>query len=96
MPTFPLDTEIRLSIDWTQAEAPQDSPTTIYIEEPDGSTTLYTSTSGVTHPSTGNYYLDIDGTLAGTWEYRFEGAGPKGVAEGFFVVEPSRIDSLNP
>jgi len=93
---FVFDTEIRVSIDWTQNGAPKDATTTLYVEPPNSTSTLYTSTSGVTHPSTGNYYLDLDGDIAGTWEYRFVAASPKGAAEGYFNVEPSRIDALNP
>ena len=96
MATFPFDTEIRLSVDWTQDGSPKDATTLLRLEDPAGTVTVYTSTSGVTHPSTGNYYVDVDGATAGVWEYRFEASTPKGVAESFFVVEPSRIDSLNP
>ena len=96
MATYPFDTRIRLSLDWTQNAVPKDSVTEIYVEPPGSTTTLYTSTSGVTHDSTGNYYLDIDPAIAGVWEYRFEAVAPKGAAEGYFVMEPSRIDSLNP
>ena len=96
MATFPFDTQIRLTVDWTQNGAPKDSATQVLVEDPAGTVTVYTSTSGVTHPSTGSYHVEVDGALAGVWEYRFEGAAPKGVAESFFVVEPSRIDSLNP
>ena len=97
MATYPFDTRIRLSVDWTQNGSPKDSDTTIYVEAPSSTTaTVYTSTSGVTHPSTGNYYVDIDPATAGVWEYRMEAAAPKGAAEGYFVMEKSRIDSLNP
>ena len=96
MATYPLDTRIRLSIDWTQNGSPKDSDTTIIVEDPALGEVTYTSTSGVAHPSTGNYYVDIDPALAGVWEYRMEAAAPKGVAEGYFVIEPSRINSLNP
>ena len=96
MATYPFDTRIRLSIDWTQNGAPKDSITEIIVERPDLAVTIYTSTSGVTHDSTGNYYVDIDAALAGVWEYRMQAAAPKGAAEGYFVMEPSRINSLNP
>jgi hypothetical protein len=95
-PSFPFDTLIRLSNTWTQNGSPQDTVTTIRVEDPTGTVTVYTSTNGVTHPSTGYYYVDVDGDIAGTWEYRFEGAAPKGAAESYFVVEASRIDALNP
>lgn len=92
---FVFDTQIRLSVDWTQNSAPIDATTTLYLEPPNSTSTLYASSS-ITHPSTGNYYLDISGDIAGLWEYRWVAANPKGAAEGFFVVEPSRIDALNP
>jgi len=95
MPTFVFDTEVRVSIDWTQSDAPKDATTTLYIEPPNSTSTLYPSTS-ISHPSTGNYFIDLDGNIAGTWEYRWVAASPKGAAEGYFNVEPSRIDALNP
>jgi hypothetical protein len=96
MATFPFDTRIKLAVDWEQDDLPKDSATTIRVEDPALAVTVYTSTSGVTHPSTGRYELEIDAALAGTWEYRMEAAGPKGAIESYFVMETSRIDSLNP
>lgn len=93
---FVFDTEIRVSIDWTQNSSAKDATTTLYVEPPGSTATLYTSTSGVAHPSTGHYYFDLDGDIEGIWEYRWVAASPKGAAEGYFSVEPSRIDSLNP
>lgn len=93
---FPLDTEVRVSVNWTNAGSPQDSATLLRVEDPTGTVTVHTSTSGIVHPSTGTYYVDLDGIVAGVWEYRFEADSPKGVVESYFVVEPSRIDSLNP
>lgn len=95
MATFPFDTEIRLSINWTQNGSPKDATTSLIVENPAGVETTYSSTA-IAHPSTGYYYLDLDGNVAGTWEYRFIAANPKGAAESFFVVEQSRINSLNP
>lgn len=95
MQTFVFDTTIRVSIDWTEDGIPKDSATTLYLEPPSSTSTLYPSSS-IVHPSTGNYYFDLDGDIAGTWEYRWEASSPKGVVEGYFNVEPSRIDSLNP
>jgi hypothetical protein len=92
---FVFDTEIRVSIDWTQNGVPKDATTTLIIEPPGSTSTLYSSTA-ITHPSTGNYYFDLDGDIAGVWEYRWIAANPKGAGEGYFNVEPSRIDDLNP
>ncbi len=53
---------------------------------------IYNGGAGnVVRESLGIYYLDVDLTLSGTYEYRVVSTNPDGAAEGYFVVPDSRM-----
>lgn len=71
------------------------SVVTIKILDPNNTQTTYvygTDSQVAKSPSvpTGSFYIDVYPTVAGTWQYRFEGTGPaSGAAEGSFYVPAS-------
>lgn len=69
-------------------------PTTVIFKviPPSGVANIVTKTYPtdieVVKDSTGNYHLDVDATIVGEWEYRYEGTGTVITAgEGKFLVE---------
>jgi hypothetical protein len=94
------ETEIRLTVSFTNSAGTAIDPATVTFEtwSPSGfvSTYVYLTDSAVTKLSTGNYAADIVPGEAGRWHYRWKtsGAGTVIVQEGDFIIQNSKfVDS---
>jgi uncharacterized protein YfaS (alpha-2-macroglobulin family) len=88
---------VRCSAAFTTAAGVAQNPGAVSftVREPDGTATTYVygTDAELVRASTGNYYVDVDATEAGTWRFRFAGTGTgQAAAEGMFRVDSSRLD----
>jgi hypothetical protein len=73
---YPVTSLLRLSVAFTDAAtsaAVDPSTVTLLLTRPDG--TAETHLADVYRDDTGAYHLDVTVDQAGTWRYRWEGAG---------------------
>ena len=86
---------VRLSATFTSTAGALADPTkvTFVVNDPSGNSSTTTSAStGVVHPSTGLYTLDVDVDEAGVWQYRVNSTGVVTTAgEAYFRARHSRV-----
>lgn len=60
---------------------------TLYLKDPTGAVTSYTTSSGLQHPGTGSFFLNYSPLLDGKFWYRFTstGAGQASAEQDFDV-----------
>lgn len=88
---------VRISVAFTnQAGTPVDpGAVTVKVKNPIGvkTTYVYLVDAGVIKDSTGNYHLDLEPTIQGIWNYRWEGTvSNKGAEENSFQIRESAFD----
>lgn len=93
--TYDLGDEIRVSAEFLDSDGDAFDPTTVLfaVRKPGGKLVQYTyGVHGeLVKDSTGNYHVDVDGDLAGTWFYRFYATGTgKSAQDGQFIVKASK------
>jgi uncharacterized protein YfaS (alpha-2-macroglobulin family) len=97
MNTYDKGDRVKLSVVFSDADTgdPVD-PTTVTakVKDPVGTVSNYIVAGGqIVHDGLGNFSLEIDPNVQGTWCYRFEGTGTnKGAEESTFSVRPSEFD----
>lgn len=67
---------------------------TLSIRQPDCTLVVYSYSAGdVQRDDVGNYHMEIDGTIAGHWKYKWEGTYPveAGSIDGEFIVKSSSL-----
>jgi uncharacterized protein YfaS (alpha-2-macroglobulin family) len=86
---------VRLAFSFTDENGDPIDPATLEfrVKDPNGVTTVYTyggSPNPIEKDSTGNYHLEVLGTLAGEWFYHIEGSNTlTEISEGSFTVRIS-------
>jgi hypothetical protein len=93
---YDLGDLVRISAAWTNTAGAATDPTAVFVQvkDPAGETTLYTygTDAALVKDSTGNYHVDVDANLPGTWRYRFYSTGTgQGAEEARFSVGSSRF-----
>lgn len=99
MKTYQLGAKVRLEAKFTNASSVATDPDTVTlrVQKPDGTVTTYGpgsvgSLAGFLNPAVGTWQRDIDGDLAGSWQYRFNGTGAVVVEqERSFRIRPRRV-----
>lgn len=89
--SYLIGNRARLTCQFTNAAGTPTAPSSVSISvrRPDGSRLTPTALSGTT---TGEYYAEIDLTMAGTWYYRFEASGTLiAAAESQLIVKASAL-----
>lgn len=94
--TYQLGDLVRCSGPFTNAAGTAIDPTAVLFEVKDPAGTLTTYTYGtdaeLVRDSAGNYHVDVDANLPGTWYYRFYSTGTGQAAdEASFIVETSQF-----
>jgi hypothetical protein len=80
MEIYPIETAVRLTVQFTTAQGVPIDPTTVALELTDPTNTVNMITSGIVQDGVGSYHYDWAGTLAGFWFIRFQGTGTITVA----------------
>ena len=87
---------VRCSASFATSAGVATNPTAVsfQVKTPAGTTTTYTygTDAALVRASTGNYYVDVDAALVGTYHYRFYSTGTGQAAdEGSFRVKDSNF-----
>lgn len=87
---------VRCSASFADSAGTATNPTAVLcqVKTPAGTTTTYTygTDAELVRASTGNYYVDVDASLVGTYHYRFYSTGTGQAAdEGSFRVKDSNF-----
>ena len=94
--TYQLGDLVRCSGPFTNASDAAIDPSEVYfqVKNPSNQTTTYHygQHAQLVKDSTGNYHVDIDADLCGTWYYRFYSTGTGQAAdENSFIVENTQF-----
>lgn len=97
MSEFVLGEAVRVSAEFRNAAGTVADPTSVFFKHrnPEGTITplVYPTDAQLVKDSTGNYHVDIDANIAGTWHWRFYATGTgKTANEGNFTVGDSVFD----
>ncbi len=94
--TYVKGTDVTVSAVFKNAAGVAADPTAVFfsVKDPEGTETDYTYGVGIAivKDSTGNYHINVDANMPGTWHYRFYSTGTvKAADEGAFTVSPSNF-----
>lgn len=81
-------------VDKTTGQAVDPATVRCLYKKPDNTTVTYVygTDNALVKDATGNYHVDLNGNLAGTWWYRWESTGAnQGAYEGTFEVRASQF-----
>lgn len=97
MSDFVLGEAVRVSAEFRNAAGVVADPSAVLFKyrDPEGTITplVYGTDAALVKDSTGNYHVDIDANMAGTWNWRFYATGTGQTAnEGTFTVGESVFD----
>jgi len=93
--TYDKGDVVRVTGAFTNAAGAAQDPSTVRFKFKDPANTVTTYTyptdAQLVRDSTGNYHVDVDASISGEWDYRWEGSGAvgKSAGEGKFEVAPS-------
>lgn len=94
MNEYDIGDEVRCKGNFATALGVATDPTAVFfkVRAPNGTETLYTygTDAELQKASVGNYYVDVDATISGTWYYSFYSTGAgKTAGTDKFVVKHS-------
>jgi hypothetical protein len=96
MNTYDVGDEVRCAAAFANSSGTPLDPTAVFckVRSPSGTVTLYTYgvDAALVRASAGSYYVDVDASQPGKWDYRFWATGTgKTAGESSFYVQFSRF-----